>query len=138
MVMSTGARRRRRIRAIRRAQVNPVKPLPTITIEVTNPSVGRVLGCVVLVQCTVANIAQGLAWSMMPRQDQFRSALASRDINVMAKEVVIKRFNLDAVEAFDLLARLSEQSNIKPIDSEHLLKPHTTDRSVNEANKRAR
>lgn len=38
--MSTGARRRRRIRASRRAQVNPVKPLPTITMEVTDPSVG--------------------------------------------------------------------------------------------------
>lgn len=85
MVMSTGARRRRRIWAIRRAQVNPVKPLPTITIEVTTPSLGRVLGCVVLVQCTVANIAQGLAWSMMRRQDQFRSALASRDIIGQAK-----------------------------------------------------
>lgn len=46
MVMSTGARRRRRIRAILRAQVNPVKPLPTITIEVTSPSVGRLARCV--------------------------------------------------------------------------------------------
>ena len=61
MVMSTGARRRRKIRAIRRAQVNPVKPLPTITIEVTNPSVGRLAGWVEIVQCTVANIAQGSA-----------------------------------------------------------------------------
>ena len=59
MVMSTGARRRRSIRAIRRAQVNPVKPLPTITIEVTNPSVGRLAGWVEIVQCTVANIARG-------------------------------------------------------------------------------
>jgi hypothetical protein len=94
-----------------------VKPLPTITIEVTNPSVGRLAGWLEIVQCTVANIAHGSAWSMLRCQDQFRSALASRDINVMAKEVVIKRFNLD---------------------SEHLLKPHTTDRSVNEANNCAR
>jgi hypothetical protein len=46
MVMSTGARRRRRIRAIPRAQVNPVKPLPTITIEVTNASLRRLAGWV--------------------------------------------------------------------------------------------
>lgn len=38
--MSTGTRRRRIMRARRRAQVNPVKPLPTITMEVTVPSVG--------------------------------------------------------------------------------------------------
>lgn len=38
IVMSTGARRS--VLASRRAQVNPVKPLPTITMEVTAPSVG--------------------------------------------------------------------------------------------------
>ncbi len=72
-----------------------------------------------------------LAWSMMRRQDQFRSALASRDIIGQAKGVVMERFNLDAVEAFELLSRLSQQSNIKLIeiarsliDSEHPLKRH--------------
>ena len=71
-----------------------------------------------------------LAWSMMRRQDQFRSALASRDIIGQAKGVIMERFNLDAVEAFDLLSRLSQQSNTKLldiaktlIDSEHPLKP---------------
>jgi GAF domain-containing protein len=70
-----------------------------------------------------------LAWSMMRRQDQFRSALASRDIIGQAKGVVMERFNLDAVEAFELLSRLSQQSNTKLIeiarsliDSEHPLK----------------
>jgi ANTAR domain/GAF domain len=70
-----------------------------------------------------------LAWSMMRRQDQFRSALASRDVIGQAKGVVMERFNLDAVEAFELLSRLSQQSNIKLIevatsliDSEHPLK----------------
>jgi GAF domain-containing protein len=70
-----------------------------------------------------------LAWSMMRRQDQFRSALASRDIIGQAKGVVMERFNLDAVEAFDLLTRLSQQSNTKLIEiarslieSEHPLK----------------
>ncbi len=70
-----------------------------------------------------------LAWSIMRRQDQFRSALASRDIIGQAKGVVMERFNLDAVEAFELLSRLSQQSNTKLIeiarsliDSEHPLK----------------
>ncbi|OBH00385.1 response regulator receiver protein [Mycobacterium sp. E2699] len=70
-----------------------------------------------------------LAWSMMRRQDQFRSALASRDVIGQAKGVVMERFNLDAVEAFELLARLSQQSNTKLIeiarsliDAEHPLK----------------
>jgi len=70
-----------------------------------------------------------LAWSMMRRQDQFRSALASRDTIGQAKGVIMERFNLDAVEAFELLTRLSQQSNTKLIDiasalidSEHPLK----------------
>ncbi|CQD08623.1 ANTAR domain-containing protein [Mycobacterium lentiflavum] len=70
-----------------------------------------------------------LAWSMMRRTDQFRSALASRDIIGQAKGVVMERFNIDAVEAFELLTRLSQESNRKLIDlaealieSEHPLK----------------
>lgn len=70
-----------------------------------------------------------LAWSMLRRHDQFRSALASRDLIGQAKGIVMERFNLDAVEAFELLTRLSQQSNIKVTDlarslinSEHPLK----------------
>ncbi|ORV92471.1 response regulator receiver protein [Mycobacterium interjectum] len=70
-----------------------------------------------------------LAWSMMRRQDQFRSALASRDVIGQAKGVIMERFNLDAVEAFELLSRLSQDSNTKLIeiarsliDTEHPLK----------------
>ncbi|GAA4542550.1 GAF and ANTAR domain-containing protein [Mycobacterium paraffinicum] len=70
-----------------------------------------------------------LAWSIMRRQDQFRSALASRDMIGQAKGIVMERFNLDAVEAFELLTRLSQQSNTRLIDiakslidSEHPLK----------------
>jgi transcriptional regulator with GAF, ATPase, and Fis domain len=73
-----------------------------------------------------------LAWSMVRRQDQFRSALASRDMIGQAKGIIMERFDLDAVEAFELLTRLSQQSNTKIIDiakslidSEHPLKgPH--------------
>jgi ANTAR domain-containing protein/GAF domain-containing protein len=70
-----------------------------------------------------------LAWSMLRRQDQFRSALASRDTIGQAKGVLMERFDLDAVEAFDLLTRLSQQSNKRVIDiagslieSEHPIK----------------
>jgi AmiR/NasT family two-component response regulator len=66
---------------------------------------------------------------MMRRQEEFRSALASRDIIGQAKGVIMERFNLDAVEAFDLLTRLSQQSNTKLtdiakalIENEHPLK----------------
>ncbi len=57
-----------------------------------------------------------LAWSMLRRQDQFRSALASRDTIGQAKGVIMERFDLDAVEAFDLLTRLSQDSNRRVID----------------------
>lgn len=70
-----------------------------------------------------------LAWSMLRRQDQFRSALASRDMIGQAKGIIMERFSLDAVEAFELLTRLSQQSNTRLvdvakslIDSEHPLK----------------
>ncbi|MEB4210191.1 GAF and ANTAR domain-containing protein [Mycobacterium sp. 94-17] len=78
---------------------------------------------------TVYATHTALAWSMMRRRDQFRSALASRDVIGQAKGVVMERFNLDAVEAFELLTRLSQQSNTRLvdiaaalIDSEHPLK----------------
>ncbi|OBG69346.1 GAF and ANTAR domain-containing protein [Mycobacterium sp. E3339] len=60
-----------------------------------------------------------LAWSVMRRQDQFRSALASRDIIGQAKGIIMERFGLDAVEAFELLTRLSQQSNTRLIDIAH-------------------
>lgn len=70
-----------------------------------------------------------LAWSMFRRQDQFRSALASRDMIGQAKGIIMERFNLDAVEAFELLTRLSQKSNTRLIeiakslvDNEHPLK----------------
>ncbi|OJZ63887.1 hypothetical protein BRW65_29490 [Mycobacterium paraffinicum] len=57
-----------------------------------------------------------LAWSMLRRQGQFRSALASRDMIGQAKGIIMERFNLDAVEAFELLTRLSQKSNTRIID----------------------
>lgn len=52
-----------------------------------------------------------LAWTMVRRDRQFRSALASRDIIGQAKGMLMERFKVDAVQAFELLKRLSQSSN---------------------------
>ncbi|WP_163796797.1 GAF and ANTAR domain-containing protein [Mycolicibacterium sediminis] len=52
-----------------------------------------------------------LAWGMMRRDEQFRSALASRDIIGQAKGMLMERFAVDAVRAFDLLKKLSQDTN---------------------------
>lgn len=45
------------------------------------------------------------------RQHQFESALASRDVIGQAKGIIMERFDVDAIEAFELLARISQRSN---------------------------
>jgi transcriptional regulator with GAF, ATPase, and Fis domain len=67
-----------------------------------------------------------LAWGMVRRDEQFRSALASRDIIGQAKGMIMERFKIDAVQAFELLKRLSQSSNTalavvahQLIESEH-------------------
>jgi hypothetical protein len=47
------------------------------------------------------------------RDDQFRSALASRDVIGQAKGMVMERFGIDAVSAFELLRKLSRESNTR-------------------------
>jgi GAF domain-containing protein len=44
---------------------------------------------------------------------QFQSALASRDIIGQAKGMIMERFDVDAVRAFELLVRVSQNSNIR-------------------------
>jgi transcriptional regulator with GAF, ATPase, and Fis domain len=44
---------------------------------------------------------------------QFRSALNSRDVIGQAKGIIMERFSVDAVRAFDLLITLSQQSNTR-------------------------
>lgn len=67
-----------------------------------------------------------LAWQLVRREEQFRSALASRDIIGQAKGMLMERFKIDAVQAFELLKRLSQDSNTpvsrvarQLIESEH-------------------
>lgn len=52
-----------------------------------------------------------LAWNMVRRDQQFRSALASRDIIGQAKGMLMERYDVDAVHAFELLKQLSQSSN---------------------------
>lgn len=52
-----------------------------------------------------------IAWGMQRRDEQFRSALASRDVIGQAKGMLMERFGVDAAQAFDLLKRLSQDTN---------------------------
>ncbi|PYE17436.1 GAF domain-containing protein [Williamsia limnetica] len=57
-----------------------------------------------------------VVWGTARRGDQFRSALASRDIIGQAKGMLMERFGIDAVQAFDLLRRLSQDTNVRLAD----------------------
>lgn len=51
-------------------------------------------------------------WSAVQRGDQFRSALASRDIIGQAKGIIMERYGVNSSQAFDLLRTLSQNENI--------------------------
>jgi hypothetical protein len=55
-------------------------------------------------------------WNAAQRDDQYRSALASRDLIGQAKGMLMERFGIGAGQAFDLLTRLSQESNTKVVD----------------------
>jgi transcriptional regulator with GAF, ATPase, and Fis domain len=46
------------------------------------------------------------------KERQFQSALASRDVIGQAKGIIMERFKIDAERAFNLLAKLSQESNV--------------------------
>ena len=52
-----------------------------------------------------------IALSAANTREQFHSALASRDHIGQAKGIIMERFNVDAVQAFEMLKRLSQESN---------------------------
>ena len=52
-----------------------------------------------------------LVFDAARRQEQFDSALASRDIIGQAKGMIMERFGVNATQAFGLLTRLSQDSN---------------------------
>lgn len=57
-----------------------------------------------------------LAWNSLRRERQFRSALGTRDVIGQAKGILMERFDIDAVAAFDLLRKLSQENNTKLSD----------------------
>lgn len=54
-----------------------------------------------------------IVWAAVRRGEQFRSALASRDIIGQAKGMIMERFSVNAIEAFDMLRTLSQNENIR-------------------------
>lgn len=68
---------------------------------------------------TVATVLAAHAASaiLASRQsDELQSALSTRDRIGQAKGIVMERYRIDDVQAFDLLRRLSQESNVKLAD----------------------
>ena len=53
-----------------------------------------------------------VAWNAARRDEQFKRALASRDTIGQAKGMIMERYGVDAVQAFDVLRKLSQDSNV--------------------------
>lgn len=53
-----------------------------------------------------------VAWNATRRDAQFKRALSSRDVIGQAKGMIMERYGVDAVQAFDLLRKLSQDSNV--------------------------
>jgi GAF domain-containing protein len=62
-----------------------------------------------------------LTCNILRRDEQFRTALASRDVIGQAKGILMETFGIDAIGAFDLLKRLSQESNTPVTDIAHRL-----------------
>lgn len=57
-----------------------------------------------------------VAISAARREHQLREALHNRDVIGQAKGMLMQRYSIDADKAFDLLTRLSQESNLKARD----------------------
>jgi GAF domain-containing protein len=53
-----------------------------------------------------------VAWNSAQREEQFKRALASRDLIGQAKGMIMERYGVDAVQAFEVLRKLSQDSNV--------------------------
>jgi GAF domain-containing protein len=53
-----------------------------------------------------------VAWNSAQREEQFKRALASRDLIGQAKGMIMERYSVDAVQAFEVLRKLSQDSNV--------------------------
>jgi GAF domain-containing protein len=57
-----------------------------------------------------------LAWNSARRDEQFRRALDSRDMIGQAKGMIMERYRVGAVQAFEMLKKLSQDSNVRLIE----------------------
>lgn len=57
-----------------------------------------------------------IVWAAVSRGEHFRSALASRDTIGQAKGMIMERYNLGPIQAFELLRRLSQDTNTRIAD----------------------
>jgi GAF domain-containing protein len=53
-----------------------------------------------------------VAWNSARRDEQFARALSSRDTIGQAKGMIMERYSVDAVQAFEVLRKLSQDSNV--------------------------
>jgi GAF domain-containing protein len=53
-----------------------------------------------------------VAWNSARRDEQLQRALASRDMIGQAKGMIMERYNIGAIQAFDMLKKLSQDSNV--------------------------
>ncbi|MGW0160130.1 GAF and ANTAR domain-containing protein [Mycobacterium sp. NPDC003323] len=74
-----------------------------------------------------------VAWNLLMRDQQFRSALASRDVIGQAKGMLMERFGIDAAGAFGLLRKLSQESNTPLVDlAEQVIRSRDSDKPPQE------
>jgi transcriptional regulator with GAF, ATPase, and Fis domain len=52
-----------------------------------------------------------VAWNAARRDEQFKRALSTRDVIGQAKGMLMERYGVNAIQAFDLLRKLSQDSN---------------------------
>ena len=57
-----------------------------------------------------------LVWNSLNRERQFQTALGTRDLIGQAKGMLMERFDIDGVAAFDALRHLSQDMNVKLVD----------------------
>ncbi|MBV8966626.1 MAG: GAF and ANTAR domain-containing protein [Mycobacteriaceae bacterium] len=53
-----------------------------------------------------------VAWNAARRDEQLRRALASRDTIGQAKGMIMERYGISSIQAFDMLRKLSQDSNV--------------------------
>lgn len=76
-----------------------------------------------------------LVFDAARKHEQFRSALASRDLIGQAKGMIMERFGVDATRAFELLTKLSQDSNVTVAEISRRLTNGSSNGSTNKARK---